>query len=159
VDSIKEFERERNRIRQEKVSKRRKESGLIAKRLQFTKYDIARIEKLALHMGYDPDKLRLEDISGILGYCIAITSEHEKIVEKPPKPNNKQRLYRYKVRNVIKHQLRIKKRAKNKYQKVAEFLIASKYPLPEVASKTLRSIPRDQQDYWCEAWIKALVPE
>jgi len=157
VDSSKEFEKERNRIRQRKVSERRRKSGYTSKRLHFSQRDLQRLAKLATSMGFDAEKMKSEDTSSIISYCLAITCEVEKLESGVAKPKTKERMYRYRIRNVIRHHLKQEKKSKDKYKKTVEFLTKFNYKLPVVTEKVLASIPEDQREHWCEAWIHALV--
>ncbi|MDW1976707.1 hypothetical protein [Vibrio sp. Vb1980] len=165
---VKRYEREKSTDRQRDMADKRRESGWKGYRLQFSKSDYAKIQKLGKKLKYDiPDvKASLIDISSIVSHSLTVACIHEGLSDKDLPKTSQQRLYRQRLKEVIRH--RIKKEIRcRKLQKdadeteilelVAEFMNNSGYTLPVVSHKTKMKVPEEQRDSWCVAWIKALV--
>lgn len=158
--ALKRYEKEVNRDKQRNMAAKRKASGWKGYRLQFSKTDYAKIQTLGKKLGYElPDeKASLIDISTILSYCLTVTCKHEGLIDRDLPKTSQNSLYRKRVKEVIRYRLKQEKRKSGKYQLVADFMRNAGYAIPIVSNKTKDKVPKDQQNSWCEAWIRALGP-
>ncbi|TOQ18273.1 hypothetical protein [Vibrio parahaemolyticus] len=154
------YEKEKNALRQRSMASRRKDSGWKGYRLQLSKADYTKIQKLGSKLDFDiPDqKASLVDISTIVSYSLTVACKHEGLIDKNLPKVSQDRLYRQRVREVIKYRLRKEKRKADKLKLVADFMRDAGYALPVVNSRTKMKVPQDQQDSWNEFWVIALVP-
>ncbi|MGF1711163.1 hypothetical protein L4C37_11400 [Vibrio kagoshimensis] len=161
-EEAKESTRSSDAIRQARMAKRRKKSGLIPKRLHLTSKDLSRLHAIATDvLGFEiPEgkELGLEDLSAIVGYCVAVTTSEHNLL-KVSKPDSEEKLYRLKVKNIIRYRLKRERNRSNRYQKVVNFLIQSNYPVPTFTTsiKEYLPIPELNSEEWSELKIKALL--
>ncbi|MCR9367428.1 hypothetical protein [Vibrio antiquarius] len=149
-------------IRQDKVSLRRKESGLIAKRLQFTSTDLSRLNAIATDvLGYEiseGEKLGLEDLSAVISYCVAVTTSEHNLL-KVSKPSSEEKLYRRKIKNIIRFRLKQEKNHNDKMTRVAKFLDSNNYPIPSLSPSMVENLPLSEleSDTWSKLKVQALL--
>ncbi|MEH6532221.1 MAG: hypothetical protein V7735_12900 [Photobacterium frigidiphilum] len=142
------------RIRQQKVTERRKASGFKTKKCHFFKRDLNRLDRLAKDMGYDTSKLSNEDYTSIIRSCIAekyARMHPEKVVNVP---DNQEEQYLYELKQIISFRMEEKDTA----NEIAQFMQHSNYPVPVSEYEALANKPENTHPEWCEGLVEALSP-
>ncbi|TKB53082.1 hypothetical protein [Ferrimonas aestuarii] len=114
--------------RQRNVSKRRKESGLVTKKLHLSGLSLAEIEAVAESCGYDkPESLSNEEISMLIEYCITATLKALRPGYAASVPDSQDKQLARKVKRVVHH----RKRQDDTPVEIATFIAESGYPVPD----------------------------
>lgn len=120
------------RLRQTKVTDRRRNSGFKTKKYHLFDRDLVRLKKLAKEMGYDcSKKISSEDFSAIIRTCIAERYAHVFPEKKVKVPLSQEDQYLYKVKQIIAFRVM----SGDSDSAISEFMMRSNYPTPTYMRK------------------------
>lgn len=125
---------ESDRVRQKKVTDRRKESGFKQKKCYFSEYTINGVGMIADALDYTIDEQRSnENYSFILDYCVSVALDTLKLDVQDELPKNKYSVELYKLRQIARHRLN---KEKDDLNSIAQFMKNWRYAVPHLVWKS-----------------------
>lgn len=141
-------------IRQQFVTERRTDSGLVTKRIHVSKSAIENLQCIGKELGFSDSELRSnENLSAIIELCISSFSDktHEN------KPTKKEALYLMQLHNIVK----FKEQQGYHDKAISNFLEDWGYDMPTVVKRVIKTNTRKLQkvDGWTSELIEKLKDE
>ncbi|MEZ9176898.1 hypothetical protein AB4200_13740 [Vibrio kanaloae] len=149
---------ESDRVRQQKVTDRRKESGFKPKKCYFSEYTSDGIEMVAEALGYTVEEQRAsENYSFILDYCVSIALDTLKLDVQDELPTNKHSVQLYKLKQIARHRL---EKEKDDLASIAQFMKDWGYALPYLVwNSKSGKLTCKQAKAWDEQVVQILLED